>query len=31
VEDDVKLKNRNMVLNFGEKGEDDEQENLKGG
>jgi hypothetical protein len=30
IEDDVKLKNRNMVLNFGEKGDDDDSENLKG-
>ena len=25
-EDDYKLKNRNMVLNFGEKGEEEENE-----
>jgi hypothetical protein len=28
-DDDIKLKNRNIVLNFGEKGDDDEQEQVK--
>jgi hypothetical protein len=28
-DDDIKLKNRNIVLNFGEKGDEDEQEPAK--